>query len=68
MEKLATAIKRAAQLRDGSWSREAGYTLTLKESCTKAALEAGFDTRGTRPVYLLLVNSWNAALKWAETI
>lgn len=42
------------------------YDLSLFEACDKAAEEVGFDTRGSQPVYLLLKNSWNESLAWAE--
>lgn len=42
------------------------YKLTMWDASDQAAMKMGFDKRGTRPVYLLLMNSWNEALDWAE--
>ena len=44
------------------------YKLDLKEACDKAAEAVGYDTGGTEPIYLLLNNSWNESLAWAETV
>lgn len=82
MRKLANAIKRAAQIREESFDHEAYsktkptekgvllienfYQVSVRTACDEAAEEAGFDTRGTEPIYLLLINSWNEALDWAE--
>jgi len=82
MKTLAEVIKRAAQIREESFDHEAYgkvkpterrttiveifYRISLRTACDEAAEEVGFDTRGTEPVYLLLANSWNDALSWAD--
>ncbi len=82
MERLITAILRAAELHERSYNHEKSaklekegkiapdfhtcYELPLQEACDKAAEEVGFDERGTEPIYLLLKNSWNDSIAWAE--
>ena len=82
MEKLAKAIKRAAEIREDSYDhKEASkaqsskkrfinfndfYQISLAEACDQAAEEIGLDTRGTEPIYLLLKYNWNDALAWAN--
>ena len=82
MERLAQAIVRAAELRENSFGNEAAnnaegvnekkclrvqfYKLTLREACNQAAEEAGFDTRGTLPLYLLLKYCESDILEWAK--
>ena len=42
------------------------YNMSLEQACDKAAGIVGYDQRGTKPVYLLLKNSWNESLDWAN--
>jgi len=42
------------------------YTKSLWQACDEAAEKMGFDTRGTQSIYLLLSQSWNDALEWAD--
>lgn len=44
------------------------YKISLHKACDMAAEEVGFDAQGTMPIYLLLRNSWNEVLDWAEPI
>lgn len=74
-QKLADAIVKSANARETSFDldkaeaeREKGlmadfescYELTLQQACEQ---EAG---KLATPVYLLLVNSWNDAMEWAN--
>ncbi len=68
MDKLKRAINLAAKIREDSWNEEAGeYSIDLYKAADKAAEQIGFDTQGTLPVFLLLKNSWNEILNWANT-
>lgn len=67
ISQLKQAVKLAAKLREDSWiAGKSVYTVTLQEASDEAAESVGFDMQGTEPVYLLLSNSWNQALKWAN--
>ena len=81
MERLAEAIKLAAKHYEESFDKKASkkaiernefvdhkkfYTMSLWKAADKATEEVGFDTRGTKLVYLLLTNSWNDALEWTK--
>jgi len=82
MENLAKAIKLAAKLRNESYDIKAAtvanrnrdfkkidfnkfYQVSIYDAADKAALKYGID-KGTLPIYLLLVNSWNQILEWCE--
>jgi len=81
MERLAAAILKAAEIHEASYDHEAAktaaenekgvdfnkfYLIPLHVACNTAAVEVGFGTRGTQPIYLLLKNSWNDSLEWAK--
>ena len=42
------------------------YRKSLQEASDEAAEIEGFDTRGTKPIYLLLNLAWNDILDWAK--
>lgn len=42
------------------------YRLSLRVAAEKGACDAGFDTRGREPVYLLLKYCWNDILEWVK--
>ena len=82
MDRLAKAIKEAARIHEESWDPNAGpfiqdglkrstkrfgeYKISIAQAADSAASNAGFDTRGTQPIYLLLENKWNDILDWAK--
>ena len=67
MEKLAEAVKLAANLHEYSYNQEDfKYKLKLEEATDQAAEQCGFDKRGNLPIYLLLKYCWNDILDWAE--
>lgn len=59
MDELAKAVLLAAK-----YNQEG--CMPLDKAADKAAEDVGFDERGTEPVYLLLKNSWNESLDWAN--
>ena len=81
MKKLSQAIILGAKLYEQSYDHKKSkelettleladyntyYKMTLKDACDEASETVGYDTRGTEPVYLLLKNSWNDCIAWAE--
>lgn len=44
------------------------YKLTMYGACDKAVKQINYDHRGTKLIYLLLTNSWNETLDWANSI
>lgn len=84
MERLAKAIKLAAKIREESYNHEASnaaenlqnnmidfnkfYEKSLLKASDEAAELLGFDETATQPIYLLLQNSWNDILDWADKI
>lgn len=67
MDEFARAVKLAAKYREESWDgNEKLYKLSLYKAADKAAREVGFDTRGARPIYLLLDQCWDEILDWAD--
>jgi len=69
MKELAKTICEAARLYDESWdTKNKVYKMTLRTACDMAAEAAGYDTRATQPIYLLLYHCENSALAWAESI
>ncbi len=60
---LAQAILVAAAFREESFDYvERCWRVSLRDACEAA----GSDPLISYPVYLLLANSWNEALEWAE--
>ena len=67
IEQLQQALKRAAEIRELSWSaEEKQYKVSLQDACDSACAEVGFDTRANFVVFMLLTNCWNESLEWAE--
>jgi len=69
MEDLKKAVILAAKIHEESWQDEEdimGYEISLEDAADQAAEQLGFDLQGTKPVYLLLKNSWNETLVWAN--
>lgn len=65
MKRLKRAIILAAKLHEESFE-EGVSRISLRKACDMAAENVGFDLQGTEPVFLLLANSWNRVLKWAN--
>jgi hypothetical protein len=66
---LKQAIKRAVDIREGSWNKETNkYEKTLYQAADEACTEVGFDMRMTDPVYLLIHKCWNESIEWANKV
>ena len=84
MRELAKAILEAQKIREESFNKDAAdeaekssvqlvnlskfYGKSMKEAADEAAGNAGFDKRGTLPVYLLCQYCWNDSQQWANEI
>lgn len=67
MKNLAKALNLAANLREDSYDKETNlYNLSLYEACDKAIKIGGFDKIDVFLLFVLLTNSWNEILYWAE--
>lgn len=44
------------------------YKISLWDACDRAATEVGFTGQMTLPLYLLLDDTWNDILDWANTV
>ena len=70
MQNLAHAIKLAAKLREDSYDKASDHhSLSIYDACDKATEIIESDSYvivDTFLLYILLVNSWTAALYWAE--
>lgn len=65
MDKLAKAVKEAAKIHEESWDGKT-YAIGIQQAADTAAENAGFDVRGTTPIYLLLKLAWNDILEWTQ--
>lgn len=71
--RLKNAVKRASSIRENSWKDAEGlslghYSTSLHRACSIAAKEEGFDVEMAEVIFLLLFNSWNEALGWADCV
>lgn len=65
---LAVAIKEACKAREESFLIGTGYAKSLEDAANDGCEEAGFDLQTTPIITMLITNSWNEALEWAETV
>lgn len=83
MKKLASAILRAAEIREESYNHHASdeavkcsrcvdfskfYRSDLHQAAEQAVVEIGLDLDMTQLIYLLLKIAWYDVLEWAESI
>lgn len=73
-ELLSTLIQRAAEIHEKSYqpargmTYEGGYSVPIEVAAHRATREVGGSWELARIVYLLLINSWNDSLEWAEYV
>lgn len=66
---LSDAITRTVKMREDSWNpKTKNYELTLEGAAHEATLQAGLDVEMSTVVFLLLNESWNDALEWAQEV
>lgn len=81
MDKFASVILRAAEIREESFDHKAAdkaekesnhvdfskfYRKDLYEASEEASKEAGLNPEMAQPISLLLITAWNDILAWAK--
>ena len=70
MEKIASALKRAMEIREDSWDGEHKiYNMSLFNACKQASQENGdYDINEIRLTFILLEYAEDEVLEWAEKV
>lgn len=68
-ELVARTVKLAAQIHEENWDDKAKKYLHDEYACASMAChQNNLDSRMSAPIGLLLTQSWNDALLWADEI
>ena len=71
---MAETILLAARIREKSWNSDPDprniigcrYEIAIEKAVSQAIIETKMDPKFTTPIVLMLCNSWNDSLEWAN--